>query len=381
VDLSFLRELTSTPGPYATVYLDASHDSEDAAHALELRWQGHRQELAEQGADDATLAALDEAVRGGERAVGRAGRALVAAGGRVLLDRLLPEPPQRPSARWEPLPGLLPVLLDQPEPVPAVVVRVDKNGGEILLAGEGEPEPVEQVKGDQHPLHKTRGGGWKHLKMQHTVENTWRSNVAEVADRVDVLVAWTGARLVVLAGEEQSRTLLRDALGDRARERAVEVEHSGAPSGGGDDELARALANAARDLVTAERLAVLDRYDRAAGRPDGLAAAGLEPVIAALRAEAVDTLLLDGGVERDATVWVAETPTQLATDPEELRALGAGQLTPVPADAALLAAAAASGAAFHPLGGGRTGLVGKPVDDGVAALLRYPVAGTGVSPA
>jgi hypothetical protein len=192
VDLSFLRELTSTPGPYATVYLDASHDSEDAERALELRWQGHRQELAEQGADDATLAALDEAVRGGEPAVGRAGRALLAAGGHVLLDRLLSEPPARPFARWEPLPGLLPVLLDQPEPVPAVVARVDKNGGEILLAGDGEPEPVEQVKGDQYPLHKTRGGGWKHLKMQHTVENTWRSNVAEVADRVDKLVTRTG---------------------------------------------------------------------------------------------------------------------------------------------------------------------------------------------
>jgi len=40
---------------------------------------------------------------------------------------------------------------------------------------------------------------------------------------------------------------------------------------------------------------------------------------------------------------------------------------------ALLAAAAASGAAFEPLGGGRTGLVGKPVEDGVAALLRYPL--------
>jgi hypothetical protein len=42
-------------------------------------------------------------------------------------------------------------------------------------------------------------------------------------------------------------------------------------------------------------------------------------------------------------------------------------------DAALLRAAAASGAMFQPLGGGRTGLVGKPVDDGVAALLRYPL--------
>jgi len=45
----------------------------------------------------------------------------------------------------------------------------------------------------------------------------------------------------------------------------------------------------------------------------------------------------------------------------------------VPVDAALLHAAAASGADFQPLGCGRTGLVGKPVEDGVAALLRYPL--------
>jgi hypothetical protein len=75
-------------------------------------------------------------------------------------------------------------------------------------------------------------------------------------------------------------------------------------------------------------------------------------------------------------VWVGETPTQLARDRDELRALGSEQAEQVPVDAALLAAAAASGASLQPLGGGRTGLVGKPVDDGVAALLRYPVSGS-----
>jgi hypothetical protein len=181
----------------------------------------------------------------------------------------------------------------------------------------------------------------------------------------------------VLAGEEQSRTLLRDALGDRARERAVEVEHSGAPSGGEDEELAGAVAAAARDLVTADRLAVLDRFDRDAGRPNDLAATGLIQVIAALRSEAVDTLLLDGGVERDASVWVGDTPTQLARDADELRSMGSERAERVPVDAALLAAAAASGASFQPLGGGRTGLVGKPVEDGVAALLRFPLSAVG----
>jgi hypothetical protein len=46
----------------------------------------------------------------------------------------------------------------------------------------------------------------------------------------------------------------------------------------------------------------------------------------------------------------------------------------VSVDSALLRAAAGSGAAFQPLGGGRTGLVGRPVEDGVAALLRWAPA-------
>jgi Bacterial archaeo-eukaryotic release factor family 2 len=377
VDLRFLTDLTETPGPYATVYFDASHDSEDAAHALALRWAGCREELATLGADEATLAALDEAVRDDDPAVGRAARVLVAAGGSVLLDRTFPDPPAQPSVTWGPAPDVLPLLLDAPEPLRVVVVRVDKTGGEILLADpadqRGDPRSVEEVRGDDHPIHKARGGGWKHLKMQHTVENTWRSNVGALAERVDAEVARTGAHVLVLAGDAQSRTLLREQLAERPASIAVDVEHSGSPSGGSEDELAAAVERAARDAVDAERQAVLDRLDQELGRSDGLAASGLEPVLAALRVEQVDTLLLDGGVTRDGQLWVGEAPSQVATDAEQLRALGSEPVGQVPVDAALLRAAAASGAMFQPLGGGRTGLVGKPVDDGVAALLRYPL--------
>lgn len=376
MDLHFLSELTATPGPYASVYLDASHDTENAAHALPLRWAAARDELAGRGADDATLAALDDALTA-RPAVGRAGRVLVAAGGTVLLDRTTPDPPPRASATWGPAPDVLPLLLDAPEPLAVVVVRVDKSGGEILLAdpsdGGADPEPVAEVRGDEHPLHKARGGGWKHLKMQHTVENTWRSNVDALAERVDAEVRRTGARVLVLAGDVQSRTLLREVLPERSAGIAVDVDHSGGRSGASDEELADAVDAAARDAVDTGRQAVLDRLDQEIGRPGGLAATGLEPVLEALRAEQVDTLFLDGGLSRDGRLWVGENPSQVATDPDQLRALGSEPVDQVPVDDALLRAAAASGAAFEPLGGGRTGLVGKPVDDGVAALLRYPL--------
>ena len=374
MDLHFLSDLNSTAGPYATVYLDASHDTEDAARADALRWAAQRSDLAGQGADEATLAALDAAVEDGDAAVGRAGRALVAAGGRVLLDRHLPQPPAAPSATWGPAPDLLPLLLDAPEPLTAVVVRVEKAGGEILLAGPGERlERAETVRGTTENLHHTRGGGFNTWSMQRRVEQNWRDNVAELAGHVDAEVRRTGARVLVVAGDGQSRSLLRDALPERSAGIAVDVEHSGGRSGGDDQELQAAVTAAARDAVDAQRHAVLERLDQERGRPDGLAAVGLEPVLQALRAEQVDTLLLDGGVTRGGELWVGESASQLATDADRLRGLGSEPVGRLPVDAALLAAAAASGAAFEPLGGGRTGLVGKPVEDGVAALLRYPL--------
>jgi hypothetical protein len=43
-------------------------------------------------------------------------------------------------------------------------------------------------------------------------------------------------------------------------------------------------------------------------------------------------------------------------------------------DAALLRGTAGCGAQVVPIGGGRSGLVGAPLADGVAALLRFPLA-------
>jgi len=360
VDLTFLRDLVSDPGPFATVYLDASHDTADAAHALELRWAGLRHELEGQGADEATLAALDAAITD-DAAVGRAGRTLVAAHGEVLLDRTLPVPPATPTAGWGPLPELLPMLLDQPEPVPTVVVRVDETGGEIFAAGPGTTlEPVEDVAGSgSYPVHK--------------VEESWRRNVAELAERVDRHMSASGARLLVLAGDPRSRSRLLDALSARSAEVAVQVEQTGGASGGDLGDLAAAVDEATLDVVDADRHALLDRYAKAAGRPDGLAVDGLADVLAALRAEQVDTLLLDGATTRHETVWIGKAPSQVAIDADELRALGGEPTAQVPVDAALLRAAAGTGAMFAPLGGGRTGLVGHSVTDGVAALLRYPL--------
>lgn len=186
--------------------------------------------------------------------------------------------------------------------------------------------------------------------MQHRVEESWRRNTAAVAERIDGLVLATGARALVVAGDAQSRSRLRDALSERSASIAVDV---GSTAGGGSDEdVAAAVAEALADSGDASRQAALAQYEQAAGRNEGLAVAGLGPVLAALRAEQVETLLVDGGVERDAPVWFTDTPTLVALDAEVLRALGAEPHGPAPADAALVRAAAGCDAALVPLGDG-----------------------------
>ncbi|OLT00383.1 hypothetical protein BJF90_35495 [Pseudonocardia sp. CNS-004] len=241
MDLRFLNELTTHVGPFATVYLDTSHDTVDAARAIGLRWADARERLASAGADAATLDALAAAVENAPPAVGRAGRVLVARGSRVVLDRALPEPPVSPDAHWGPLPDLLPALADQPEPVTAVVVRVDETGGEILLAGpDARPVVTEHVEGGEHPVHKVRRGGWSHLAMQERVEESWRRNTAQVAERVDRHVADAGASVLLVAGDPRARSRLIDALAERSASIAVQLE--GGATGG--EDLAAAVAEA-----------------------------------------------------------------------------------------------------------------------------------------
>jgi hypothetical protein len=66
-------EVATAPGPFASVYLDASHDTEDAAKVAELRRRGLRDQLADQGAPEETLAALDAAVSAADPPAGKAG--------------------------------------------------------------------------------------------------------------------------------------------------------------------------------------------------------------------------------------------------------------------------------------------------------------------
>lgn len=89
MQLSFLRPLYQRPGPWCSVYLDASLDTEDAHAALDLRWRGLQRQLAEQGADEPTIAAIDRVIRGHDPMPGDYGLAVFGTQGQVVLSEYL----------------------------------------------------------------------------------------------------------------------------------------------------------------------------------------------------------------------------------------------------------------------------------------------------
>ncbi|WP_189253224.1 Rv2629 family ribosome hibernation factor [Lentzea flava] len=361
--MSKLQDIATAPGPFASVYLDASHDTEDAAKVAELRWRGLRDQLADQGAPEETLSALDEAVATADPPAGKAGRVLIASGSRVLVDQTLPVPPPADVTRFSSLPDLLPLASYLPPPVPHVVVVADSSGAD-LHSFDGRVELVETVRGRQHPLHKTGGGGWAHKRLQQRVEDTVKHNVKQVADEVERLAGEVHAELVVLGGEVQARSAVRGELG-LDDDLVVEVEGAGLAGGTDDEEFDKAVRALVAQRQQQHDAEAVERFRAELGR-DGLAVEGLAGVTDALRQANVDTLVVNTGVLADQLVWTSGQPDQVGADEASVRQ-GAGDPAEVErnrADDALARAAAVTGANV---------VVGDDIEvlQGVGAILRH----------
>ncbi|MDQ0377882.1 Rv2629 family ribosome hibernation factor [Amycolatopsis thermophila] len=350
MDTTTLRPLVTATGPFTSVYFEDSHDTEDAEKQLELKWRELKDALTAQHAPDGAVSALESAILDGPRATGRSGRALLAAGGEVLVDEHLANPPAATIARVSDLPYLLPLARYGELGLPHVVADVDQVGATVkAYDAHGREVASEVVTGQDHPVHHTRGGGEAHHRMQHRTEEVKRHNVADVAAAVARLAERTGAELIVVAGEVQGRTAVIDELPAAAKSRAREATHS---------DVADELAEAVRQRVLTD---VVERFHGALDQPDGLAVQGLEAVTAALREANVETLLV--GDPGEDVVCTGSSPAQIALGEEELKAYGATEVHRCRADEAVPAAAIAVDADLvH---------VDEGLVEGFGAILRH----------
>ncbi|GAA4552311.1 hypothetical protein GCM10023192_81740 [Amycolatopsis samaneae] len=362
MDTTTPRRLLDTDGPFASVHFEDTHDTEDAAKQLDLKLREIETALTGQGADTAPVEAIGRAVRDGRPPTGRSGRSIVAAHGEILLDEPLAEPPGAPSVRYSALPYLVP-LAAHTEPLPTyLVVLVDQVGVDITAYGpRRQPLDTGTVTGQDHPVHKVRGGGTAHRDIQARAEETVRHNLAGFADEVARTAQHVKAGLVFLAGEVQARTELRNLLPPDVRRVTTEITAGGRAAGASPAELDRRID----EVLLGRRLAVLDdlaeRYRAGSDGPSGLAVGGLEGVTTALNEANVETLLI--GETGDETVLTGPAPVRAVGT--TARQVGAGPVVTRAADEALPYVALATGADLVVMD------ERLPLAEGFGALLRH----------
>jgi hypothetical protein len=367
-----ISSLYSNPGPFVSVYLDATRASESGNTEVELRWRGQRQRLAEAGADDKTLEAIDEVAGAHFDVAGRHGQFIVAAGGEVLLDEVSRRPPLRELARWSPLPHVLPYLVDRSTQIPHLIVLIDRTGADVYTVLDDVHSDQTSVEGGaEYPLRKTGRDVWNERAFQNRVENAWETNSKEVAQAISESLP-AEIRAVLVAGDVRARNLVTDELTKVLPQRVTihQLEHGARAEGAPNEALNEEVRSALLHQRWAERHDILARLQQAVGRHD-YAVTGVPAVLDALRKAQVDTLVLSDDPSSTATASIGPDPLLLAATDAELSDLGITDIEHDRLDAALVRALAGSGAGLVITPGGH-----QYVDQGIAALLRYTDAST-----
>jgi len=347
--LSFLRPLYRDFGRWVSVYLDTSRRLPASAEGVKLRWREARDHLAADGADAATLEALQAALEGPELAA--PGRAMFARGGRVVLTPALRTPPEVPRAEFGPLPDVLPFLVQHLPPVPRVQVSVGRDGGAIVGVDAGAasvpPEQPAMAGAPEHaggiePVHKAHLGGLGRPRRETGIERNWDDNAKDLAARVQQTATKVGADYLLLAGDVKARGLLLKHLRPPLADNVVIVD---AEIAANSPELA-----AVADATVSQRVARQDsqrfgEWHRL--HAHGLGAEGLPAVVAALRDGLAAEVFVSRQPSRDALVWTGPAPTDIATEPADLRNRGVPEPVQVTADSALIRAVAGTDAEFR----------------------------------
>ncbi|GAA3728922.1 hypothetical protein HDA32_000098 [Spinactinospora alkalitolerans] len=363
MELGLLEPLYAVSGPIASVYLDTTWAVQGANREIDLRWRGLRDELAEAGADEATLKALDGVYGGVKGVPGPQGEALFAAEGRVLAAHTLSRPPRRDHASWMALPDPLDLVADRDNGLPYVVVATDRVGADVhAYPTYGGPVEERSFSGSTLHVQKVSAGGWSQKHYERNTEETWTKNAAQVAEDVEAAASDVSAEAVFVGGDERAIGKLKEHLSERVLGILVEL-----PSGGRSDYTALAslrdsLEERLSETVAAVRAEKTSEFTQSLGRD--LAVQGLAATAEALRSAQVDTLLLHPVRLDDQELWgSADDPMEVSAERDRLT--DPGNAVRASASALLLRAAYATDASFGTLPGE------GDAEDGTGALLRF----------
>ncbi|MCW3818075.1 Vms1/Ankzf1 family peptidyl-tRNA hydrolase [Micromonospora sp. DR5-3] len=368
MQLSFLRPLYDRPGPWCSVYLDASRDTHDSRPAVDLRWRSLKGSLLEQGADQVTVDAVEEVVRRHDPMPGDYGVAIFATRGRVVLTEYLSAPPLRDLASWSALPHTMPLVAQRGEQIAWVRVLADRIGADaIAVSAGGVPRKSHIVGRESYQLRQVNPGGWSQSRYQRAAMEAWHHNAGDAAAATAELADKVGADVVVVAGDVRATGMIAAQLPERWQDVLVRTDAGSRARGADpmlmDDVTVQTIAEIADQRITT----ALDRF----GTQEDVGA-GLDAVVSALQRNQVDTMLIVDDPSATGELWVGPEPTEIATDPRQLEAMSVADPQRVRADAALLRALVGTDADLTVLAPEEA----PELTDGVGAVLRYVDAST-----
>lgn len=359
-----LAHVYNDPGPFASVYLNASRDVADGDRVLDRQLRSAVEQLNSAGAPAGVVEELAARLAQPAAEPAPVSRLVVATERGVVLDELSRARTPRLTATWGVLPDLADWISDEDGSIPFVLAVVNHEGGDVSVFRSDALRADEEVSvgaPDEHE-HKVRGGGWSHLRFQHVAENVWARNARAVAEVISRQVQ-AGIRLVLVAGDVQSRAQVREAIGEDLQADVVELESGTRSADGSDDALQAAVLDVLVHAAAAAKLAAVHELQERLGR-DYAVAVGVADLMDAFVRGQVDRLLLDPVAARESAVHPKHHPGLV---------LGAMTELPdsIPADQALVAAAVLTGAEVI-ITRART-LGGAPA----AGLLRWDQASVG----
>jgi hypothetical protein len=363
-----IAEIYDHPGPFVTVYLDATRSNESGAREIGVRWRDARTGLEKDGVDPRSLAAVEQAIERDAGTAGPHGLVLVAADGELCFADQLHQPPPAGSAEVAPLPHLMPYFAQRATDLPHVVVVADRTGADVLAVRADGAETAESVEGRvDYPLHRTATVDWSERHFQLRVENSWKSNARDVAAAVVRVANDARARLVVVAGDVRARHMITDELGSALPQGVTvcPIDDGGRAAGSSEEALRAGVREQVLRQAWRERRAVLEHLGQNIGR-GRYAVAGVAEVTEALRRSQVDTVVLSDDPSSTLRAWIGPKPTEFGLVGEEAQALGAEPVGHDRYDAALVRAVVGTGARLVVTPGAHEYLA-----DGIGALLRY----------
>lgn len=371
--IDWLKPLLDAPGPFVTVYIDATRTG-DGDREVENRWRGVRRSLEKDGADADLLDTIAEEIVRPTRIGGPHGRVVVADLTGLLVDRVTKTPPAVQKGTYGPFPALLQAAGAADESVDYLRIVVDRLGADLTWSEAGGHMPYaehESVEGGHDVVTKTSTGGLSHKRIESRAEDSWDRNAEVVATEVERQVVEHRPEVLLLSGDVRAVSLLKGALSKKAVALVVDVAGGARGPGVNEGAFEANIHEALEAFRGRRREAVLDEFRLEHGRSTG-GVTGLEDVIAVLARGQVKELLLSDeygpGTELDGrTVWVGNGPLEIATTQGGLADLGTtADEHELPATIALVRAALGqdSGLTFVPT-------ESMSLVDGVGALLRW----------